>query len=122
MKKNDLTDRLLSFAVEVILFLRKLPVSDEYSIIKRQLIKSATSAGANYEEAQGGCSQADFTNKVRISLKEMRESCYWLKIVNGIHKEERIKIECSRLIAESDELKNILGAICKKVESIKAKV
>jgi four helix bundle protein len=68
MKKNDLTERLLAFAVSVILFLRRVSNTEEYMIIKRQLIKSSTSAGANYEESQGASSSADFTNKVRISL------------------------------------------------------
>jgi len=60
--KNDLTERLLKFAINVILFLRKIKNTEEYLIIKRQLIKSSTSSGANYEEAQGGSSKADFTN------------------------------------------------------------
>ena len=66
---NDLSRRLLRFAIDVILFLRKIKNTEEYLIIKRQLIKSSTSSGANYEEAQGGSSKADFTNKTRISLK-----------------------------------------------------
>jgi len=71
---NNLSERLLKFAIDIIVFLRKLPNTEEYLIIKRQLIKSSTSSGANYEESQGASSKADFTNKVRISLKEMRES------------------------------------------------
>ncbi len=50
-------------------------------IIKYQLAKSSTSAGANYEESQAGSSKADFNNKVRIALREMRESNYWLRII-----------------------------------------
>jgi four helix bundle protein len=71
---NNLSDRLLKFAIYVIIYLRKLPNTEEYLIAKRQLIKASTSSGANYEESQGASSKADFTNKVRISLKEMRES------------------------------------------------
>ena len=113
---NDLSDRLLKFATDIILFLRKLPNSEEYLIIKRQLIKSSTSSGANYEESQGGSSRADFTNKVRISLKEMRESNFWLKVINGTLSKEELREECQILIKESTELKNILGAICSKTE------
>jgi four helix bundle protein len=116
MKENNLSDRLLRFSVQVILFLRKLPYNDEYKIIKNQLIKSSTSSGANYEEAQGASSKADFTNKVRISLKEMRESNYWLKVIKGILTIENAKEDCILLIKESKELKNILGAICSKTE------
>jgi len=114
--KNDLTERLLKFAINVILFLRKIKNNDEYLIIKRQLIKSSTSSGANYEEAQGGSSKADFTNKARIALKEMRESNYWLKVINGIISQPELNSECETLIKESQELKNILGAICVKTQ------
>ena len=115
MRENDLSKRLLEFAIDVIKLLRKLPNTEEYRIIKHQLIKSSTSSGANYEEAQGGSSKADFTNKVRISLKEMRESNYWLKIINGIILDNNTE-KCNLLIQESKELKNILGAICVKTE------
>ena len=116
MKETNLTERLLRFAVDVILFLRKLPNTEEYRIIKNQLIKSATSSGANYEEAQGASSKADFTNKVRIALKEMRESNYWLRVIDGILQKEEFRAECQILIQESKELKNILGSICSKTE------
>ena len=82
--KNDLADRLFDFSIRCIKFIRTLPPDTEYKIIKYQLIKSSTSSGANYEEAQAGSSKADFTNKVRISLREMRETNYWLRIMNNI--------------------------------------
>jgi len=116
VRQNDLTERLFRFAVNVILFLRKLPNTEEYRIVKNQLIRSATSSGANYEEAQGGSSKADFTNKVRISLKEMRESNYWLRLIDGINLSDEQKDDCQALIQESKELKNILGSICSKTQ------
>jgi four helix bundle protein len=115
MKRNDLSERLLAFAIRVIKLLRKLPDTSEYRIIKYQLTKSSSSAGANYEEAQGASSKADFNNKVHISLKEMRESCYWLKILAGIHDNDELTSEIKGLVNESEELKKILGAICTKV-------
>ncbi len=72
IKVNDLCARLFEFAVRVIEFLQTLPYSPENKTIRTQLSKSACSAGANYEESQSGSSKADFTNKVRISLREMR--------------------------------------------------
>ena len=110
--KNDLEERLFKFAVRVIQFIRTLPGTTEYKVIKYQLVKSSTSSGANYEEAQAGSSKADFTNKVRISLREMRESNYWLRIIDGIT-EDRNE-ELNYLIQESKELKLILGAIVQK--------
>ena len=109
---NDLCERLFVFASEVIKLLRKIKYSQETSIIKYQLTKSATSSGANYEESQAGSSRANFINKVAISLKEMRESNYWLRIikVSEIYKSQNL----DELISESDELKKILGAIYTK--------
>lgn len=80
-RMNDLSQRLFEFAVRVIEFLKSLPYSAENKTIRTQLSKSACSSGANYEEAQAGSSKADFINKVRISLREMRESNYWLRII-----------------------------------------
>jgi four helix bundle protein len=111
---NDLGKRLFDFAVRVIKFIRTLPASPEYSVIKYQLAKSATSAGANYEESQAGSSKADFTNKVRIALREMRESNYWLRIIKGIEIDTTNTGELNYLIQESKELKLILGSIVQK--------
>ena len=70
MDENDLSRRLFKFAVDVIKMLRTLKGGNEIKIISNQLCKAATSAGSNYEEAQGAVSKADFGNKVGISLKE----------------------------------------------------
>ena len=108
---EGLGKRLFDFAVRVIKFSRMLPKSKEYDIIKYQFLKSATSSGANYKEAQGGASKADFTNKINISLKEMRETNYWLRIINEISEANK---ELENLLIESEELKKILGSIYSK--------
>ena len=83
------------------------------NVVKYQLTKSATSSGANYEEAQGASSKSDFLNKVRIALKEMRESNYWLRILLRL---ESVNPQLNKkLLDESEELKKILGAIASKV-------
>src|SRR5664280_360969 len=112
-KKNDLCERLFEFAVKVIEFLKILPYSPENKTIRTQLSKSACSSGANYEESQGGSSKADFSNKVRISLREMRESNYWLRIIKRTVKEVNGS-DLDYLIKESGELKSILGSIVQK--------
>lgn len=112
-RKNDLCERLFEFAVRVIIFLKTLPYSPENKTIRNQLSKSASSSGANYEESQAGSSKPDFTNKVRISLREMRESNYWLRIIKRTVPEADPK-ELDYLIKESTELKNILGSIVRK--------
>ena len=88
--------------------------ASENKVIKYQLLKSSTSSGANYEEAQAGSSKADFCNKVSISLKEMRETNYWLRIIKEIKVEKAVDEELSWLLNESVELKNILGSIVLK--------
>jgi four helix bundle protein len=112
-RKNDLCDRLFEFTVRVIEFLKTLPFTPENKTIRIQLSKSACSSGANYEEVQSGSSRADFSNKVRISLREMRESNYWLRIIRRTVMKISIA-EADYLINESKELKNILGSIVQK--------
>lgn len=112
-KKNDLCERLLEFSVRVIEFLKTIPYSPENKTIRAQLSKSACSSGANYEESQSGSSKADFTIKVRISLREMRESNYWLRIIKRTVREVNIA-EMDYLLKESSELKSILGSIVQK--------
>ncbi len=109
MRKNDLLERAFKFGVDTIKFLRTLPNYPEYRMLRFQICKSATSLGANYEESQAGSSKKDFRNKVRISLRETRETNYWLRIIKAL---DDIKSEeLDRLLQESFELKNILGAI-----------
>lgn len=76
MKEIDLLNRTFPFGIRTIKAIRDFPDNTELKVIKYQLIKSATSIGANYEEAQAGSSKADFTHKVKIALKEARESNY----------------------------------------------
>ena len=60
---HNLSKRLLLFSVRTIKYVRTLPKGHEYQVISYQLIKSSTSVGANYEEAQAGVSKADFQSK-----------------------------------------------------------
>lgn len=110
-KPNDLLDRTFKFGVSCLKFLRTLPKGFEYKLICYQLGKSSTSIGANYEEAQAGSSKADFKNKVKICLREARESNYWLRVIRELDVEENAELK--NLINESIELKNISGAIVK---------
>ncbi len=110
--KQDLTERLFNFAVTVIGVIRKLPRSSEYQVISYQLSKSATSSGANYEEALAGSSKQDFIYKTEIALREMKESNYWLRIIRSIGSEENdMKERCDKLIDESSQLSKILASI-----------
>ncbi|MFW5916764.1 MAG: four helix bundle protein, partial [Bacteroidota bacterium] len=81
MYKSDLRSRLFEFGAQVILMLKFLPSTLEAMTIRHQLSKASTSGGANYEESQAGTSRADFSNKIRISLREVKESNYWLRLI-----------------------------------------
>ena len=109
--ENDLQKRLFDFSVNVINQVRGLPNDKEYKVISYQILKSATSVGANYEEAQAAVSKADFSNKIGISLKEIRETNYWIRIIIAISIENEVWHD---LLKESDELKRILGSIYSK--------
>jgi four helix bundle protein len=109
---RDLNDRLFNFAVKVIKYCREMNRAKDHDVIQYQLIKASTSSGANYEEAQSASSKPDFKHKIDISLREMRESNYWLKIIKAI---DGIDDRLSYLIDESEELKKILGSISSKI-------
>jgi four helix bundle protein len=112
MDENDLQKQLFNFAVDVLKMLRRLKGGIELKIISYQLGKAATSSGANYEETQAAVSRMDFGYKVSISLKEMRESLYWLRILNELYLDDS---DTLRLLKESSELTKILGSINKKI-------
>jgi four helix bundle protein len=114
MKENDLKDRLFRFAINVLKMLGTLKGGKETEVINYQLSKSSTSSGANYEESQAGSSRADFINKVSISLKEMRESNYWLRIIEELLPKTT---NISSLVLESEELGKILASIIIKAKS-----
>ena len=112
--KNDLQERLFNFAVNTIQSFMNLPNGKEYDVIGWQILKSSSSCGANYDEAQGAVSKADFSNKTGIALKEMRESNYWIRLIMAVNEtsEDWIKLK-----TESVELMHILGSICTKTSA-----
>lgn len=111
--KRDLKDRLFQFAVDVMLYLRTVKNDIETMDIKRQLIRSCTSSGANYEESQGSPTKPDAKTKIGISLKEIREANYFLRIFHNLKLGNSTKSEY--LVTESAELKKILASIINKL-------
>lgn len=81
MKGDDISERLVGFSVRVIRLITSLPKNFVGKHVSNQLLRSGTSPGANYEEARGAESSADFIHKLRIVLKELRETLYWLKVI-----------------------------------------
>ncbi len=79
--KRDLDERLLDYAARIVKLVESLPKTLVGRRIGDQLLRSGTSAGANYEEAQGAESKEDFIHKLQVALKELRESNYWLRLL-----------------------------------------
>jgi four helix bundle protein len=105
-KKFDLDDRLIDFAVAVIKFVENLPGSKAAAHLGGQLLRSGTSPSLNYGEAKSGESKNDFIHKMKVCLKELRESYNCLRIMNraGIYLYEK---EVLYLIQECNELISI---------------
>jgi four helix bundle protein len=82
MKPQELEDRLIDFAVMVIGVVEALPNSKAGNHIASQLVRSGTSPAPNYGEARSAESRKDFIHKMKISLKELRETAIWLKIIS----------------------------------------
>lgn len=107
MERNDLSQRLLSYAVRVVKMVEALPRTMAGKRIGDQLLRAGTSVGANYEEAQGAESSNDFVHKLQIALKEARESNYWLRVIAGAALLPKDKL--ADILDESDQLCRILS-------------
>ena len=108
MKGDDIASRLLEFAARILDVIAGLPQTVLGKHIARQLTKAATSGGANYEEARGAESRADFAHKVQVSAKEVRESVYWVKLIQRMGLSRKPTLPW--IIREGNELVAILKA------------
>ena len=106
--ENLLLDKALLFAARIIKLNKYLVKQQHESIISKQIIRSATSIGANANEAVYGISKADFIAKLQISLKETAETEYWLKLL--ILSEYITEKEGQSLLKDCLEIKKILIA------------
>ncbi len=113
-RTNVLLDRTFEFGLNTLKLLNSLEYSPVLSVPINQLARSATSIGANYEEAQAAESSKDFSHKVGISSKECRESVYWLKMLNELYPEKSELFE--NKIKESIELRKIFISIKKSTD------
>lgn len=103
---NELEGRFLHFGVSVIKFTQLHKNSLPFSVID-QVVRSSTSIGANYSEAQNASSKADFKNKIFIAKKEASETRYWLRIIYELTNQDLI----NELIDESQQILLILQKI-----------
>ena len=106
--RYDLEDRLISFAVLVCRVAESLPSTRVGKQVEGQLIRSGTSVAPNYGEAQAGESRKDFVHKMRLCLKELRETLVWLKMTHNLGIGESAMVRDG--IQECDELVRIFVA------------
>lgn len=108
-KNYDLEERTARFAENIIEICKKASKNVVTIPIIGQLIRSGTSIGANYCEANGASSKKDFRNKIFICKKEAKETKYWLRMLSK--STEELKEECKRLWQEAQELTLIFSKI-----------
>lgn len=114
--EKDILERLLRFSVRMINLSSKLPKTPAGFAIASQIVRSGCSVGANCEEAQDAISAKEFLHSINISLKEAKETRYWLKV-----------IKFSKLLTESavnqelDESNQIVAILTTSVKSLKNK-
>lgn len=101
--------RTKKFAVDVILFCNTLINGKASGVVTYQLVKSATSVGANYRAACRGRSKAEFYSKICIVVEESDESEYWLEVIDDAHLSTDQK-ELDRLLKESNEITKIMSS------------
>ena len=116
-EKKNIRERSFDFAVRVIKFVQKFLKNQASNRIGGQLLDAATSVGANVEEATGGFSKRDFTYKMGVALKEIRESNYWLRLIKASNLAKGDELDY--LLKESEELRRILTSIVKTSKGIK---
>lgn len=109
MKDNLIQNKTFQFSKDIIALYVDLQKNKEF-VISKQLLRSATSIGANVEEAIAGQSRKDFLSKITIALKEARETKYWLRLLN-----ETDLVDCnlSEYLSEIESIINILTKISK---------
>ena len=103
-KDYDLEDRVIEFAVRIIQLAESLPNTRAGRHISGQILRSGTSPAPNYGEAQAAESRSDFIHKMKVCLKELRETKVWLKM---IVKAKLNRSDINSLMEENDELISI---------------
>lgn len=106
--KKEFKTRIYRFILKLIKNVDSLPKDTSSQIFAKQILRSATSIGANYIEAQAASSKKDFANFFHHALKSANETKFWLAILRDTNKLD--KTESDFLLKELAELSNILGA------------
>lgn len=113
-KTFDLEERTAKFGEVVIFFCQKIKKEEITRILISQVVRSATSIGANYMEANGADSKKDFRNKISICKKEAKETMHWLRMLAKACPDKKEEIRA--LWKEAHELALIFGSIIRKMQ------
>ncbi len=106
--KEDFIRRLIRFSIRILKFCEKMKVKRILWSIIDQLIRSATSIGANVVEAKSSSSRKDYLRFFEIALKSANETKYWLILIRESMPE--FKAETKQLLKEADEISKVIGA------------
>lgn len=104
----EIRERTFRFATRTVRLVRQFPPTVDAIEVGRQLVRAATSVGANVEEAHGAESKRDFVHEMSIACKEAREARYWLRLVKSAINHNG---ESESLLKESDEIVRVLSTI-----------
>jgi four helix bundle protein len=115
MNQQELEDRLVEFAANIVRLIELLPSTIAGKHFAHQLVRSGTSPALNYGEARGAESRKDFIHKNKIILKELRETLINLKIIDIVDLTGDNKTLLKQLLKESDELVSIFVATLKSL-------
>ena len=110
--QTDLVERTTEFALRVVKMFVALPKTEEARVLGRQVLRSGTSVGANYREAQRARSKAEFIAKIGDCLKELDETSYWLELL--VRSEIIPQTKLAALRDETNQLLAIFTTISKK--------
>jgi len=110
-QKNNFKNRIYNYIIRLIKFLNILPKNQIIQTIVGQLLRSGTSIGANYFEAQSASSKKDYQNYFTHSLKSANESKFWFNIIRDSNLLPiELVPECNQLLQETAELANIFAS------------
>jgi len=115
--KTDLIQRTYNLSLAVIELMNTLPQKRSAWVIADQLLRSATSIGANIVEAKASCSRLEFKKYYEISLKSANESIYWFNLLKDAKLANEFKVNV--LITETDEISRMLASSVMKLKNIK---
>ena len=111
--ENLIVDMTFAFSLQIINLYKELCEQKEY-VLSKQLLRSATSIGANVEEAIAGQTKRDFVAKMAIASKEARESRYWLRL---LEKSKLVALDFTEHLAAIESIINVLTKIVKTSQS-----